>query len=515
MEGGRARRSRTPHSRGTARSLSAWTACSAPAILLRSNTNRAAPEWRNRQTQQTQNLPPARAWGFESLLRHQPAAPRSTMMPDPSSPLHTVRIEKLVFGGDGLARLDGRAVFVPAVAPGELVEIRLTERHPHYARACVERILEPSPDRRPPPCPAFGRCGGCDWLHLADAAQAAARQTILEELLFPLRLPADTLRPLVPAPHPLWYRNKLSFSIGACEGRAVCGFHERNSPPRLISARDCVLQSAVSQQVVRTVERALDEAGGVRRRWPVRLTVREGRRTGERLIVLRWNRAPSGAEGWAKQFADCSTSVVATAPGPLGSRALTGEGCLHERLGPFVFELGPDEFFQTNTDQAERLMQWISVRAAEDAPRSVVELYAGCGAITLFVARTAGSVTAVEADRGAVAAAARNARRNGVDNIRWICGDAAHIARELGRHGSPDLVLADPPRAGLPEGLRQQLAGGWGRRLILVSCHPPALVRDLRALTAAGWRVLEVQPFDMFPQTGHLEVAALLDRLPT
>ncbi len=203
-----------------------------------------------------------------------------------------------------------------------------------------------------------------------------------------------------------------------------------------------------------------------------------------------------------------------TAPGPLGSRALTGQGCLHERLGPFVFELGPDEFFQTNTDQAERLMEWIAAHAAATLPGSVVELYAGCGAITLFVARAARTVTAVEADRGAVAAAARNARRNGVDNVRWICGDAERIARELARHGSPDVVIADPPRAGLPEGLRRQLADGWGRRLILVSCHPPAMVRDLRALIAAGWRVLEVQPFDMFPQTGHLEVAALLARRP-
>ncbi len=437
------------------------------------------------------------------------------MTPHLSSPLHTVRIDKLVFGGDGLARLDGRAVFVPAVAPGELVEIRLTEQRPHYARARAMRILEPSPHRRPPPCSAFGRCGGCDWLHLADPVQTAAKQAILEELLFPLRLAPETLRPIVAAPAPFWYRNKLSFSIGACEGRAVCGFHEQDSPSRLVSARDCVLQSPESQQVVRTVERVLDETGGDRRRWPVRLTVREGRRTGERLIVLRWDRTPVDAEPWAERFAGCSTSVVVTAPGPLSSRGWTGDGAVRERLGPFLFELGPDEFFQTNTDQAERLMEWIATHAAHAAPQSVVELYAGCGAITLFVARTARSVTAVEAHPGAVAAAARNARRNGADNIRWICGDAQNIARELARDGSPDLVIADPPRAGLPNGLRQQLAGGWGRRLVLVSCHPPALVRDLRALTEAGWHLIEVQPFDMFPQTGHLEVAALLTRRTT
>ncbi len=434
------------------------------------------------------------------------------MVTDPAGPLHTVRIEKLVYGGDGLARLNGQAVFVPAVAAGELIEMRLTEQHAHYARGRAVRILEPAPERRAPSCPAFGRCGGCDWLHLSDESQLAAKQTILEELFAPFEWTPDILRTIAAAPSTRWYRNKLSYTVGAVAGRAVCGFHERHSPSRLVSARECVLQSAVSQQVVRTIEQTLQNRRGDRQRWPHRVTVREGRRTDERLIALRWERTASGVERWAEQLAAFATTIVASGPGPVGTFTLRGDGRWRERLGPYLFELGPDEFFQIHTEQAERMMEWIALRAATERPTAVVELYAGCGAITLFLARVAESVTAVEADRNAVAAAARNARRNGVDNVRWICGDAERIARELGKDTVPDLVVADPPRAGLPPRLREQIARGWGRRMILVSCHPPALVRDLRALLSGGWRVLEVQPWDMFPQTGHIEVVAVLER---
>lgn len=439
--------------------------------------------------------------------------PQQVMSPDESGPLQAVRIEKLVVGGDGLARVEGQVVFVPTVASGELVEIRLFEQRSHYARARLERILEPSPDRRTPPCPVFPQCGGCDWLHLTDIAQQTAKQSILEEALVTVRFPAACLHPLIAAPTTLWYRNKLSFSVGSRQGTPVCGFHERASPVRLVSASNCVLQSEVSQEIVCTVERVLEEVGGDRRRWPSRVTVREGRRTGERLIALRWERrTPSFLESWADRLADFATTAVAIGPPPLGSSILLGNGRLKERLGEFEFEIGPDEFFQTNTEQADRMMEWIAARVSQQRPSSILELYAGCGAITLFLARSAQSVTAVEANRNAVVAAARNARHNHVDNIQWICADAERFICELGPHALPDVVVADPPRAGLPTRLRSLLAHGRSHTLVLVSCHLPTLIRDLRALITSGWRVVELQPFDMFPQTSHVEVVVLLER---
>ncbi|MCX7819637.1 MAG: 23S rRNA (uracil(1939)-C(5))-methyltransferase RlmD [Kiritimatiellae bacterium] len=434
------------------------------------------------------------------------------MCVDTFEPLRVVRIEKLVFGGDGLAHLDGQALFVPAVAPGETVEVRIVERRSHYARAVAVNILDPSPARRTPPCPVFGRCGGCDWLHLAPEAQIAAKQNILNEVFAPLRLPPGALRPIVPADETLWYRNKLSFSVGVVEGQAVCGFHERRSPDRLVTARHCLLQSPASQRVVEIVERTLNERRLGRRPRPDRVTVREGRATGDRLIALRWARVPPDAERWAEHLGAEATTVVALGGGPLTASPLTGTGTFRERLGSFEFELGPNQFFQTHTRQAERMIEWIAAHVAAMGADRIVELYAGCGAITLFLSRAAREVTAVESDAESVATAARCAQRHGVLNVRWICGDAARIARELSRELVPDTVVADPPRAGLPADLRTLLAGGWGRSCVLVSCHPPALLRDLRTLLDAGWQLQELQPFDMFPQTGHIEVVALLVR---
>lgn len=451
-------------------------------------------------------------------VRVPPPAPSGTTLPSGSESATVrsrsaarwppVRIEKLVYEGHGLGRMDGRVVFVDHVAAGDLVEIRLVRTCARHSWGELVRVVEPSPDRRTPPCPAAGRCGGCHWLHIASAAQLEAKTAILRDAIRPAGIAATAVAPIVGMDTPVFFRNKLSFSIGAGPNGGVCGFHERRAVDRVVTARDCVLQSTASQEIVRRIEARLGRTDPAD--WPSRATVREGKRTGDRMVVLTWRTAPRDAESWAREFSDLATAVVAIGGVAGAPRVVTGDGRLRERLGPFLLELGPADFFQTNTEQAERLMFWVRDRVAEAQPNCVAEFHAGTGAISLFLSGTAGVVRTVERHQPSVEAAQANARRNGVKNLRAVSGEAERLAKEC--LDGADVVVVDPPRAGLSPRFRRRLADGAARRLVYVSCNPATFARDARDLRDAGYEAVSVQPFDMFPHSYHVETAASFDR---
>lgn len=431
---------------------------------------------------------------------------------DPGDASNTVRLkaEKLVYEGHALARLDGMVCFVDGALPGEVIEARIVRRAARHAFADLIRVVEPSPARRDPACPVFGCCGGCQLLHCDYATQLEAKRGFVAEAFRFLGADGPAVEPVRPSDPQVFFRNKMSFSIGVRDGVPVCGLHERDRHDRLVGAATCVLQSEASREILRRLQAFLATGGLAADRWPRRIEIREGRRTGDRMILLERDEGGFPFEPWAGLFSGLATTVVAATPPRGALRVLAGPGILREQIDGLSFEIGPRDFFQTNTDQAERLFRLVAGRVVALNPRRVLDLYAGTGAITAVLARVAGEAVGVEAHAASVEAAARTARLNGLDNLRMIRGDAARVVPGLGR--GFDVVVVDPPRAGLDAAARKAVLDAGSPAVIYVSCNPATLARDVREFSASGLRPTWIQPVDMFPQSFHIETVVELRR---
>jgi 23S rRNA (uracil1939-C5)-methyltransferase len=445
--------------------------------------------------------------------------------------LVTVDVTDLAFGGEGVARAGGYVVFVPGGVPGDRAEVRLTQVRPRFARGTIERVERPSPLRTEPPCPYFGRCGGCRLQHVQYGAQLAFKQRQVGDCLARLGgLPDVPIAPILGAPEVYGYRNKMEFTFAEAEGRAIVGLHEAERYDAILDVERCLLQSDGMNAVLAEVRAFVRERG-----WSVYrqdteegllrfLMLREGRATGETMVNLV-TASPDVAA--ARALADrlrarCAsvTSVVlnvnpkkaAVAVG-IEEHPIAGNATIRERLGALTFSISANSFFQTNTRQAERLFGIVTEYAGLEGHETVLDLYAGTGAISLLLARRARAVYGIELAAGAIEDAARNARENGITNCTFLPGEVRHVLPALVARGvRADVVVADPPRPGFhPKALRS-LAALAAPRVVYVSCNPATLARDLAVLCGAGYRVTAVQPVDMFPHTPHIEVVVRIER---
>jgi 23S rRNA (uracil1939-C5)-methyltransferase len=450
--------------------------------------------------------------------------------------LLTVDVTDLAFGGEGVARADGYVVFVPRGVPGDRLEVRLTDVRPRYARGAIERIVTPSGLRTEPPCPYFGRCGGCRLQHVRYEAQLAFKERQVADCLARLgglgRGAPIPLSPIIGAPDVYGYRNKMEFTFADGPGGPIVGLHEAERFDAILDIERCLLQSDTMNAVLAEVRAFVREQG-----WSVYrqdgedgllrfLVLREGRATGEAMVNLV-TASPDVAT--ARALADrlrtrCPqvSSVVlnvnpkkaAVAVG-VEEHPVAGNETIRERLGGVEFSISANSFFQTNTRQAERLFAVVTEYAALSGREVVFDLYSGTGAISLLLARRARAVYGIELVAAAIEDATRNAAANGIANCTFLPGEVRHVLPELLRQGiRAEVVVADPPRAGFhPKALRALLTLAPGR-IVYVSCNPATLARDLATLAAGGYRVAAVQPIDMFPHTPHIEVVARLDRAP-
>jgi 23S rRNA (uracil1939-C5)-methyltransferase len=445
--------------------------------------------------------------------------------------LLTVDVTDLAFGGEGVARAGGYVVFIPGGVPGDRLDVRLTQVRPRFARGAIERVDRPSELRTEPPCPYFGRCGGCRLQHVRYEAQLEFKQRQVVDCLARLGGLVDVpVSPILGAPEIYGYRNKMEFTFAKVDGQPVIGLHEAERYDAILDVERCLLQSDGMNAVLAEVRAFVRE-----QRWSVYrqeteegllrfLMLREGRQTGDAMVNLV-TASPDVAT--ARALADrlrarCPhvTCIVlnvnpkkaAVAVG-VEEHPIAGSETIRERLGDLVFAISANSFFQTNTRQAERLFQIVADYAALTGEETVLDLYAGTGAISLLLARRARVVYGIELVPAAIDDAARNARENGITNCTFLPGEVRHVLPDLYARGvRPDVVVADPPRAGFhPKALRS-LATVGARRIVYVSCNPGTLARDLATLCAAGYRVTAVQPVDMFPHTPHIEVVARLDR---
>jgi 23S rRNA (uracil1939-C5)-methyltransferase len=479
------------------------------------------------------------------LIDERSARPR----PGDELELH---IDSLAFGGEGVARLgeEGYVVFVAGGMPGDRVRALIYKRKRSYAHARTIEVLQPSTERIPPTADH----PGVPWQVLPYERQLQIKRGQVEEALRRIgRLDGFELQEIVPALQQWRYRNKLEYSFGeTADGDLVCGFHVSAGAKQVTAMSDCLLASEIGNRARALVldwcraegltawdrgprrGRLPPAVAGERAKAPPpapdgrtrlrNLVVREGRNTGKlqiRLVTTEGTLAPDGlAALLARELGERLSGVLWTrSQSPAETTAggetelVWGEAELPERLGELDLRISSEAFFQTNTEMAELLYGVVSEYAGLQGWERVYDLYCGIGTIALTLAPRAGELWGIELVEQAVADAIASARRNEVTNARFFAGDTRLALPELlTRAGRPDVLVVDPPRAGLSRKVLRRIVEASPKRIVYVSCNPTTLAPNAAELVQAGWTLKQVRPVDMFPQTHHIECVALLER---
>ena len=432
-------------------------------------------------------------------------------------------VDSLAFGGAGVARLDGYVVFVAGALPGDRVRAVVGKSKRAYAEARLLDVLAPGPDRIAP----LADHPGAPWQVLPYERQLEAKHALLDEALRRIgKLDGYELEPIVPAVAPWRYRNKLEYSFGTHEGRLVCGFHAPGHWEEIVEIRDCLLASEPANMARERVVAWCREQGlsAFDRRtgegFLRNLVVREGRRTGQLQVRLVTSPGRLDTDSFAETLADLDgalwtriDSVGETTQGG-ETELLAGVERLEEEIGGLQVGIAPQAFFQTNTEMAEQLYRLAIEYADLRGIERVYDLYCGIGTIGLMMAPRAAQIWGLELVPDAIADAIAAARANEIDNARFFAGDVRLALRELvEKAGRPDVLLVDPPRAGLSQKIVRRIIEASPRRIVYVSCNPTTLAPNAAQLTEAGYRLRRVRPVDMFPQTPHIECVAVLDRV--
>jgi len=471
--------------------------------------------------------------------KHTPGDPKAQ---DPSIP---VRIERLVFQGDGLGRLpDGRVVFIPQSAAGDLLEVRLLPGRGDFVRGEAVAVLEASPLRTQPACRYFGTCGGCQWQHLTREGQVTWKEEILRELLVRVgklsAVPIDP--PLVPLP-PWGYRARAQLKLSSDSdprrgsdrrgpkgsppdsghGPASAlriGFYQRESH-RVVDVEECPLLHPTLNALLRSLRGMRTPMlsqlfPGLREVWMavgagtgqaiVALFARVRERAALRLLFHRLRESVPNIQG-----------VVLLEGDPRHQPRFVdrhGQGTILERVGEHRFRVDATAFFQVSSLAAEALTSLVTGAAALTGAERVLDLYCGVGTFAIPLARQASAVVGIEAHPAASADAIHNVRENGVGNVRIIHAQVEQFLPDLVKEPW-DLVVLDPPRQGASRSVLDALGKLGAPRIVYVSCDPSTLARDLGLLAQMGYACVRLQPVDLFPQTFHLEAVALLERQPT
>jgi len=427
-----------------------------------------------------------------------------------------LEIDSLAFGGRGVARSEGLVVFVSGALPGDRVRAEVTKQKRRFAEAKTVELLRPGADRLADHCVHDGEpCPGAPWQGLPYERQLGHKSEQVGEALRRIGgLDDYDLEETEPAVEQWRYRNKLEYSFGEREGEPILGFHARGRWDRIVGVEDCRLASeagnAARNEVREWAARESIPAYDRRSREGVlrNLVVREGRRTGQ-----IQTRLVTSAARFAKPPVDLHTVIEGDSGGTEGPTGALGEERLREDLCGLELEISHGAFFQTNTEMAERLYTVAAEYAGLSGSERIFDLYCGIGTVGLTMARGAGEVWGLEIVPEAIADAERNARRNGIENARFVAASARTGVRPLIEEaGKPDVVVLDPPRAGLSQKIVRRVIECEAKRIVYVSCNPTTLAPNAAQLAEAGYSLRRVRPVDMFPQTPHIECMALLEK---
>jgi 23S rRNA (uracil1939-C5)-methyltransferase len=441
-----------------------------------------------------------------------------------------LRIDSLAYGGNGVARHDGFVVFVRGGLPGDRVQARVTKVKRGFAEGAATAVLEPGPNRISPPCRHFGTCGGCRFQDLAYDAQIEAKERqVLDALQRIGRFREPPIDPIVPAASIYAYRNKLEYSFTAGEEGVELGFHRAGRWDEVVGIDECLLTTELGNAIrvaVRDWAReerldAYDQASG--EGYLRHLVVREGRNTDQALVLLVTAPGEQFETGYLvdvlRRFPEVRSIHWGVNDAPaertnLPTTLLWGDEAIEEEMLGLRFRVRPTAFLQTNTEMAERLYSLAQELAALSGRERVFDLYCGTGTIALALASAAKRVWGVEISDAAVACAVENAELNGIENARFMAGNVGQSLEGLAAEvGVPDVVVVDPPRAGLAGKSLRRTGGLGAARIVYVSCNPTTLASDAAVLRDEfGYELTRCCPVDMFPHTPHVESVSLLTK---
>jgi 23S rRNA (uracil1939-C5)-methyltransferase len=443
---------------------------------------------------------------------------------------YVVSVQGLGYEGEGVSKIDNFTVFIPGALQNEKVRIKIVKINKNFGFGKLMEVLEPSEDRAEPECGIYKRCGGCQLQHLSYDAQLKFKKNRVEDCLKRIgKLDSFVLHDTIGMSNPYRYRNKVQLPVGKKDRKTSIGFYAQRSHD-IIDMETCLIQNETADKVIEIVREWIDRnnievydeqknSGIVRN-----IMVREGFRTKEVMVVIvtRTKELPhkeelikalksniAGLKSVIQNVNPKQTNVI------LSDNCITlhGSDTISDYIGDFRFNLSPLSFFQVNPVQTEVLYSKALEYAGLTGNETVFDAYCGTGTITLFLSKKAKKVYGVEIVPQAIENAIINAKQNGVENADFIVGEAEKVIPGLIKQGiRADVVVVDPPRKGCGIELLEAIAKIEPKRIVYVSCDPGTLARDLGILRDLGYETKEVQPVDMFPQTGHVEVVTLLTR---
>ena len=457
--------------------------------------------------------------------------------------LENVLIESVAAEGKALARVDGTVLFVPFAVPGDVVDVKVTKKKKNYMEGFILRIVTPSEHRIEPFCSHFGICGGCKWQPLPYQMQLQAKQQqVYDQLVRIGHLDVPVISLIMPSGKTEYYRNKLEFtfsrrrwifsdedpdSMSEAE-RCGLGFHVGKFFDKVLDIKQCYLQKEPSDRIRLFIKEYALEHGleffdirehtGFLRNMFIRTA-----EDGSVMLIVCFYHEDAGArcallDAVSAEFPQI-TSLYYVINGKANDSIADqecilykGEEAIYEYMEGLKFKIGPKSFYQTNTEQAYRLYSVAREYAALTGHETVYDLYTGTGTIAQFVSSKARKVIGIEYVPEAIADAKENARANGITNCDFYAGDMKDILTDgfVETHGKPDVVILDPPRAGIHPDVAEVILNAEPARIVYVSCNPASQARDL-AILSGKYSITAVQPVDMFPHTHHVENVVRLD----
>ena len=450
-----------------------------------------------------------------------------------------VSVAGMAPGGWGVVDQGGNRLLVWGGLMGDRLDVRVVRRERDRTEAAIDRIVARPITTTSPSCSHFDVCGGCLWQHVAYEAQLQLKRNMVQGCFLASGLDADLVKPLLGNKEAFFYRNKMDFTFGPNRlGQQALGMFESpfkvgltqkyEGVPPVFEVETCWLQSDVGNRMVAWIRQAIasrqkltNEAGNLRS-----LVRRDGKHTGEILVHFLVGGACEEllqpiAQELIQIFPQIRGVVLSVNPKrskhakPTKQVVLAGQGWIFEHILGCHIRVSATSFLQVNTQQAERLYAQ-ALDYAELTDRStVLDLYCGTGTLSLLLAQKAARVVGVEVMDSAIHDACLNAEHNGIANCRFVCGDVLKIMPELANeHFCPDVVMINPPRAGIYRAVIRQICDLNPARIVYISCQPETLARDLVHFVKAGYHIVQVQPVDLFPQTPHVEVVVKLEKSP-
>ncbi|PAF16994.1 23S rRNA (uracil(1939)-C(5))-methyltransferase RlmD [Terribacillus saccharophilus] len=438
--------------------------------------------------------------------------------------------EDLTHDGDGVGKVDGYPLFVPYALPGETAQVKVIKTKKNFGFGKLMEITKPSPARVEPPCNVYIQCGGCQLQHMSYQLQLEMKQKQVQNAMKKIgHLEHVPVHPALGMDDPWRYRNKIQIPTAERNGEMITGFYRKRSHDIIDDMETCVIQDEVNDRMVEAVRRIASRLGisaynEETHRGDLRhIMVRTGQQTNETMIVLvtRMNELPYAKELVAElhetypQIKSIVQNINKERTNVILGRKtklLWGEEYIYDTIGDIKFAISAQSFYQVNPAQTKVLYDQALKYANLSGNETVIDAYSGIGTISLFLAQKAKKVYGVEIVPQAVSDAKMNAKLNHMDNAEFYVGKAEEVMPWWKAQGlNPDVIVVDPPRKGCEEDLLQAMIDMKPKRIVYVSCNPSTLARDLRYLEDGGFETKQVQPVDMFPQTGHIECVAEIE----